>query len=198
MNPQTTAIVIIDDNNDFLSEGGKLFPAVKTMLESNDVVANINRVIGEARKKNIAVIHVPIAFSPGYEELGPAPYGIFKAVKEAGALQRGTWGGRVAEVIDLGDDDPVLDGKHSTCAFATTDLEDVLDRRGIKTIALAGLLSNVCIESTMRTAYDSGFEVIALTDCAAALSPEQHDRAVETDWPLHSKPMTSTDFLAGF
>ena len=63
MNPRTTAVVIVDDNNDFLSEGGRLYPLVKPMLESNRVVANINRVIGEARRIGILVVHVPIAFS---------------------------------------------------------------------------------------------------------------------------------------
>ena len=48
----------------------------------------------------------------------------------------------------------------------------------------------------MRTAYENGYEVITLTDCAAAVSMEQHTAAINFDFPMFSKPMTADEFMA--
>ena len=181
MNPEHTAIVLVDDDNDFLTEGGKLHGAVRQVLESNNVVSNINDLMNKAREKGVLVIHVPIMFSSNYKELGDDPYGIFKVVKDTGAFQSETWGAKVADVLEVQAGDIVVDGKSSTCAFATTDLRAVLDKHGIKTIGLGGLLTNICIESTMRSAYDQGFEVYTLTDCSATLGEEQQRSAIKID-----------------
>ncbi len=195
MNPDRTAIVLVDDDNDFLTEGGKLHGAVRQVLERHNVVSNINELMNSAREKGVLVIHVPIMFSSNYQEMGEAPYGIFKIVKDTGAFQSKTWGAKVAGVLEVQDSDIVVNGKSSTCAFATTDLKAVLDKHGIKTIGLGGLLTNICIESTMRSAYDRGFEVYALTDCSATLSEEQQQSAIKIDWPMFSKPVTHDEFL---
>lgn len=190
MKSETTAIVLIDDDNDFFSEGGKLNPAVKSVIGGNNVINNINSLLRSARERGILVIHVPIMFSADYREMGDSPYGIFRVVKDTGAFQRGTWGAAVADVLETHHSDIVVEGKSSTCAFATTDLKEILDEHGIRTIALGGLLTNICIESTMRTAYDMGYEVFTLTDCAATVNEAAQNAAIEIDWPMFSRPVT--------
>ncbi len=61
---------------------------------------------------------------------------------------------------------------------------------------LSGFLTNCCVESTMRSAYERGYEVITLTDCVAGTSEAEHANAITYDYPMFSKPTTSTDFLA--
>ena len=70
------------------------------------------------------------------------------------------------------DGDVVVKGKKGLDAFPGTTLEEELKARGIETVALAGFLTNCCVESTMRTAYEKGFNVITLTDCVATTSEE--------------------------
>ncbi len=195
MDSKKTAIILVDDANDFLSEKGKLNGAVKHVVASNKVLANINDLVKRARAKGITVIHVPLQFSADYREMGDDPYGIFSVVKESGAFQRGSWGAEVADSLDVQDSDIVVNGKSTTCAFATTDLDSVLNKHGIATVALGGLLTNICIESTMRTAYDKGYEVYTLTDCAATIGDEQQRAAIEHDWPMFSKPVSHGEFL---
>lgn len=195
MNPTKTAIILVDDANDFLSENGKLSGAVRHVVEGNNVIDNINDLVKRARDKGVVIIHVPLQFSADYREMGDEPYGIFSVVKETAAFQKGSWGAEVAEGLDVQDSDLVVDGKSTTCAFATTDLESVLRKHGIASIALGGLLTNICIESTMRTAYDKGYEVYTLTDCAATLDDEQHRAAIKHDWPMFSKPVDHDEFL---
>ncbi len=89
MNVTNTAVVLIDVDNDFLSEDGKLNGAIKEVLDTNQVVANINKLINGARSVGAQIIHVPIVFSPDYREMGEEPYGIFKVVKDTWRLS--TW-----------------------------------------------------------------------------------------------------------
>jgi ureidoacrylate peracid hydrolase len=53
--------------------------------------------------------------------------------------------------------------------------------KGIKTIVLGGFLTNCRVESTMRTGYENGYQVITLTDCTAAISVAEHDNAIAYD-----------------
>ena len=82
------------------------------------------------------------------------------------------------------------------CGFRSTNLDSVLRSLNIKNIALGGFLTNVCVESTMRTGYENGYNVITLKDCTAALSEEEQTHAVEKIYPMFSRPMNHNDFLA--
>ena len=74
-------------------------------------------------------------------------------------------------------------------------LDFILRSKGIKTIALGGFLTNCCVESTMRTGYENGYQVITLTDCVAATSMDEHANAIDKDFPMFSQPMSHEDFL---
>ena len=93
--------------------------------------------------------------------------------------------------------DIVIEGKRGLCGFASTNLDFILRSKGVKTVALGGFLTNCCVESTMRTAYEKGYEVVTLKDCTAALSEEEQRAAVDKNYPMFSKPMTHEEFLSG-
>jgi nicotinamidase-related amidase len=92
--------------------------------------------------------------------------------------------------------DIVLEGKRGLDAFASTNLDFILRSKGIETVALGGFLTNCCVESTMRSAYEKGFEVVTLTDCVGATSAEEHANAITYDYPMFSKPMTASEFAS--
>jgi len=169
---------------------------VEAVLRRYDVVANLNSLIAGARTAGATIVHTPIRFSADYREMGPAPYGIMKMVKDSGALVRGTWGASIGSFIDHVDADLVIDGKSSIDAFAGTNLEYVLRARGINRVVLAGQLTNICIESTMRSAYDRGYDVIAVTDATSTIGIEQYRLSVENNWPMFSKPMDHHQVIA--
>jgi nicotinamidase-related amidase len=66
--------------------------------------------------------------------------------------------------------DVVIVGKTGLSAFPNSDLEERLKSDGIETLALGGFMANCCVESTMREAYEKGFNVITLSDCVATTS----------------------------
>ncbi|MBV8995359.1 MAG: isochorismatase family protein [Pseudonocardiales bacterium] len=66
---------------------------------------------------------------------------------------------------------------------------------GYGELVLGGFLTNCCVESTMRTGYEHGYQVVTLTDCMAATSLEQHDNAIAYDFLTFSQPTMSADFI---
>jgi ureidoacrylate peracid hydrolase len=196
MDPRTTAVVLIEYQNDFASEGGTLHGAVKPVMDSTNMLANTVETVKQARALGVTIIHAPISFAEDYRELSPAPYGILKGVVDSKSFRKGTWGAEIVDVLKPAPVDIVVEGKRGLCGFATTNLDFILRSRGISTIALGGLLTNCCVESTMRSGYERGYEVVTLKDCTATLSEEEQRMAVEKDYPMFSKPMNHDEFLS--
>lgn len=190
-----TAVVLLELQNDFLTEGGKLHPLLKALLDEYRVINYLNRLIEGGRARGMLIVHAPIQFSPDYREMRHAPYGIMKMVKESGALIRGTWGAEIAPAIDRQDSDTVIDGKFGMDAFFGTNLDFVLRAHGITAVALAGQLTNICIGSTMRSAYDRGYQVLGITHATASVGREQHRSSILNSRPIFSWPGTPSEFL---
>ncbi len=192
--PKTTAVVLIEFQNDFTSEGGALHGAVEGVMESTNMLANTKKVADEARAAGATVIYAPISFADGYHEITDHPYGILAGVVDNKAFVKGTWGAEFVDDLAPQPDDIVIEGKRGLDTFASTNLDFILRSKGIKTVALGGFLTNCCVESTMRSAYEKGFDVVTLTDCVAATSQAEHDNAIQYDYPMFSRPMTSSEF----
>ena len=122
-------------------------------------------------------------------------YGILKGVIDSTAFVKGTWGAEICDEMAPAESDIVVEGKRGLDAFATTNLDFVLRSREIETVMLGGFLTNCCVESTMRSAYEKGYDVITLTDCTAATSAEEQQSATSQDYPMFSQPMTSADAI---
>jgi ureidoacrylate peracid hydrolase len=202
VDPRSTAVVLIEYQNDFTTEGGALHGAVKDVMQETDMLEKSRAVAEEARRAGATVIHAPITFAEGYGELGdPAKvYGILKGVIDSNAFVKGSWGADICDEMAPHEGDIVVEGKRGLDAFATTNLDFILRSRDIETVAIGGFLTNCCVESTMRTAYEKGYDVITLTDCTAATSDEEQRVAVGRDYPMFSMPMTGEEFrgaLAG-
>jgi len=195
VDPTTTAVVLIEYQNDFTSEGGVLHEAVSEVMDRTEMMARTQEVVAAARAAGVTVMHAPITFAAGYNEISSHPYGILKGVVDGNAFVKGTWGADIVDELAPAEGDIVIEGKRGLDTFASTNLDFILRSKGIKTIALGGFLTNCCVESTMRSGYENGYQVITLSDCVAATSPEEHDNAIKYDYPMFSTPMASADFI---
>src|SRR5712692_5497737 len=196
MDPKKTAVVLIEYQNDFTSEGGSLHDAVKGVMEQEHMLPNTVETVEKARELGATIIHAPITFTPDYHELSSTPYGILKGVVDSKSFRKGTWGAEIVQDLVPAEQDIVVEGKRGLDTFASTNLDFILRSRGITTIALSGFLTNCCVESTMRTGYEKGFDVITLKDCTATLSEEEQRLTVEKNYPMFSRPMDHNAFLA--
>jgi nicotinamidase-related amidase len=196
LDPNTTAVLLIEYQNEFTTEGGVLHGAVSGVMESTNMLANTRAVVDAAHDAGIAVMPAPITFAPGYGELTRHPYGILKGVVDGNAFVKGSWGAAIIDELAPVDGDIIIEGKRGLDTFASTNLDFILRSKGIKTLIIAGFLTNCCVESTMRSAYENGYDVITLTDCVAGTSQEEHANAIKYDFPMFSTPMASSDAIA--
>ena len=195
IDPTTTAVVLIEYQNDFTSDGGALHGAVAEVMDRTGMLAKTREVAEAARAAGATVMHAPIMFAEGYSEITKHPYGILKGVVDGKAFVKGSWGAAIVDDLAPAESDIVIEGKRGLDTFASTNLDFILRSKGIRTIVLGGFLTNCCVESTMRTGYENGYRVVTLSDCLAATSAEEHDNALKFDYPMFSQPMTSSEFI---
>lgn len=195
IDPTTTAVVLIEYQNDFTSEGGALHGAVEGVMAKTGMLDKTRDMVDAARRAGATVMHVPITFHEGYNEISSHPYGILKGVVDGNAFVKGTWGAAIVDELTPQEGDIVIEGKRGLDTFASTNLDFILRSKGINTIALGGFLTNCCVESTMRSGYENGYQVITLNDCVAATSVEEHENAITYDFPMFSRPMSSAEFI---
>ena len=196
IDPKTTAVVLIEYQNDFTTQGGALHEAVSEVMVGTDMLAHTGDLVKAARNAGATIMHAPIAFTEGYGELTNRPYGILKGVVDGQAFVKGSWGAQIIDELTPAAGDIVVEGKRGLDAFASTNLDFILRSKGISTVALGGFLTNCCVESTMRSAYENGYRVITLSDCVAATSVEEHENALKYDYPMFSLPMTAAEFVS--
>ena len=196
IDPRTTAVVLIEYQNDFVSEGGALHGAVDTVMQKTDMLANTQRMVDAARKAGATIMHAPITFAPGYHELSSHPYGILKGVVDGAAFIKGSWGAAIADEMTPQDGDILIEGKRGLDTFASTNRDFILRSKGISTIVLGGFLTNCCVESTMRPGSENGYQVITLSDCVAEPSVEEHAHASAYALPISPTPITCGSFIA--
>ena len=195
IDPATTAVVLIEFQNDFTSEGGALHAAVAEVMQATKMLENMRGVVEVARGAGATVKHAPIANAEGYGEISAHPYVILKGVVDGQAFIKGSWGAEIVDELAPMPGDILIEGKRGLDTFASTNLDFILRSKGIKTLVLSGFLTNCCVESTMRSGYENGYHVITLRDCVAATSMDEHENALKYDYPMFSRPMTADEFV---
>ncbi len=196
MDPRKTALVLIGYQNDYFAEDGILHGVIESSTES--VLKNTLSVIRALEKTDALIITTPINFTPDYSELID-PVGILQVIKEAGAFKAKTSGaGTIPEILEFGDRIIEIPGKRGLNAFASTNLDKVLKKHGITTIALAGAITSICIDSTGRAAFEKGYKVIQLSDCISSRTSLEESFYCSTVFPLYASVMDSKTFLKGF
>lgn len=110
------------------------------------VLENSSKLATYARETGCSIIHAPISFEKGHNEISTAPYGILAGVKEGEAFTNGEWGSEFAESMKPQAGDLIVKGKSGLCGFESTNLDFLLRQRGAKNVVLGGFLTNCCVE----------------------------------------------------
>ena len=98
VDPTTAAVVLIEFQNDFTSDGGALHGAVEDVMASSDMLEHTKKLVDEARAAGATIIHAPISFADGYNEITEHPYGILAGVVDSKAFVKDTWGPRSSRI----------------------------------------------------------------------------------------------------
>jgi nicotinamidase-related amidase len=103
----------------------------------------------------------------------------------------------IAEAAGMQSDDILISKRHWG-AFAQTPLEEELRSRGIETIVLAGIATNMGVESTLRQGTGLGFGFVTVEDACSTFSAEMQDFAFKTVFPRLSRVRTTAEVLEAF
>merc|ERR1719181_1494912 len=190
-----TALLFIEYQNEFTTPGGKLHGAVQECMEGNNMLEKSAALARTARDAGVYIFHAPIMFKADASDNPNKNLGILAGCAADSLFTEGTWNADFHPSMTPLPGDVVVQGKKGLDAFPGTDLEEQLKAKGIETIVLGGFLTNCCVESTMRTAYEKGYNVITLTDATATTSEEGQTGATEGTFGMFSASMTGEEFL---
>lgn len=178
LNKSDTAVVIIDPQNDVLSEKGLAWPLLHESLKEINTVENIERVFKAAKALGFEVFISPHYFYPedkGWKFNGPletdeANSGLFG---RKGRLSLEGFMGSGADWLErykpyIEDGKTIVVSPHRVWGPETNDLVLQLRKRRISKIILGGMLANMCVESHLRELLEQGFEVAVVKDATAA------------------------------
>ena len=169
-----TALLLVDPYNDFLSEGGKLWPLLAEVATEVGLLDNLRAVTAAVRRVGSRIFYVPHRrWEPGdYESWShPSPDQI--AVGKKQMFARDTWGGNWHPDLVPQTGDFIVKEHWAQNGFANTDLDLQLKQHGIDRVILVGLLANTCIEATGRYAMELGYHVTLVKDATAAFSKDR-------------------------
>lgn len=191
--PSRTGLLLVDPYNDFLSEGGKLWPRVKEVAQQVGLIDNMKAVVAAARARGIRVFVVPHhRWEPGDYESWRHPNPNQLASAKAQLVARGSWGGEWHPQFAPRDGDVIVKEHWAQSGFANTDLDHQLKQHGVEKVILVGLVANTCIESTGRFAMELGYHVTLVTDATAAFSQELMHAAHKLNGPAYAHAIVAT------
>lgn len=195
---ERTALLFVDPYNDFLSEGGKVFPRVKAIADANGLLDNLRRLDGAIRAAKIQVVIVPHRrWEPGDYESWDHPNPTQKSIMHRHSFARGEWGGDWHPDFAPKEGDIVAHEHWGQSGFANTDLDMQLKQKDISHVIVVGLLANTCIESTGRYAMELGYHVTLVRDATAAFSHEMMHAAHDLNGPTFAHAiLTTADLIA--
>jgi len=173
-----TALICIDYINEMVNEAGKLSgKGYYNFVSTHDTLSHLAEAQRRFRSEDNLVIHVRLGFSANYVE-HPSQSVLIGKAKEFKALQLGTWATEFdAQVAPIGDD--IVLTKHRISAFYNTPLDTILRAQNVEHIYLAGVATDLAVQSAARDAHDRDYIITILADCCAAANEEDHESSLK-------------------
>ncbi|MTH79273.1 cysteine hydrolase [Paracoccus aestuariivivens] len=195
--PTRTALLFVDPYNDFLAEGGKLWPLVQEVASGIGLHDKLRSALAAARTAGLHVFIVPHhQWQAGDFETWdhPTPYQLGAARHQVFA--KGSWGAEWFPDFAPQVGEIVVKEHWGASGFANTDLDLLLKQCKVTHVVLIGLIANTCIEATGRFASELGYHVTLLRDATAAASHEAMHSAHEVNGPTFAHAiLTTSDFI---
>jgi ureidoacrylate peracid hydrolase len=193
---QLTALLVIDPFNDFISEGGKVWSRLKPVAEANNCIPHMLEVLTSARKAGLRVFYaLHHRYRPGDYENWKYIAPIQQAAWTRRTFEAGTWGGEIRSELAPLAGDIVAQEHWCSSGFGNTDLDLLLKQHGIHQLIMIGLIAHTCLDATVRSAADLGYQVTVVRDATASYSDEHMRAALEISIPNYASAVVTTSEL---
>ena len=178
--PPRAALVVVDMQNDFCAEGGYLERARRgnamTGIRVDDnvrIADRIARLAQATREAGAPVVWLRSIYDFAY--LNEA-----QRVKrgEEGCCLEGTWGAEFFRIRPQPGD--IVVDKHAFSGFHGTGLDEILRDRGVRTLVMTGVATNVCVDSTLREGFFLGYHIVVAEDCVGSGNQQAHEGTLST------------------
>ena len=172
VDPATTRFLVVDVQNDFCAEGGWFDRHGNDLRLIHEAVDRLAGFIAVAREAGIP----PIFIRAIYDEIYLSPPMLERHARTGLGIDHcrsGTWGAEFFRVAPRQDE--LVITKHRYSAFMDTELNALLRAQRVENLILAGITSNVCVESTARDGYMLDYHIVFLSDGSATYQAEAHE-----------------------
>jgi nicotinamidase-related amidase len=183
--PRSCALVIIDMQRDFVDPGGFGEALGNDVSLLRKAIKPTQKVLEAARRKKMLVVHTREGHRPDLSDLPPSKKlrghlktGIGDKGPMGRILVRGEYGHDIVDDLKPAPGEPVVD-KPGKGAFYATDLDSMLHNRGIRSLVVCGVTTEVCVNTTVREANDRGYDCLVLEDCVGSYFPQFQKAALE-------------------
>ncbi|MET8365064.1 cysteine hydrolase [Micromonospora sp. NPDC049580] len=174
----STALLVIDMQRDFLEPGGFGASLGNDVSQLRTTIAPLAALLADARAVGLTVVHTREGHLPDLSDCPPAKLHRGAPSKRIGdpgpkgrILIRGEYGHDIIDELAPLPGEPVID-KPGKGAFHATDLDALLAERGIRSLLVTGVTTEVCVHTSVREANDRGYECLVLADCVGSYFPE--------------------------
>ena len=190
-----TAVLVVDMQNGFCTDGGSLAPHAEVRARYQALTTVIGELCATARASGLPVVYTVHGYRAGYPEAGSEIASLHPEVAHAGGMLWGGWDTAIVAAIEPDARDYIV-RKSRFDAFLGTDLELLLDGLGVSQLVVAGVSTNVCVESTVRSASQRGYAVAVAADATAASTTALHDEALRAIGYAFARVATWRELLA--
>ena len=175
----TTALLVVDMQNGFLDPAGSMARMGMPHENLQSAIGGCERLVAGARAAGIPVIFTRYVYLPGHLDGGLLPTELLPQMREVDALVTGTWDAEIIPALTPQAGEVVID-KSRPSSFYGTQLEPVLTSLGVRQLVIAGVTTNICVETTARDAGQRDYRVHVPADACAEYDVARHDHALTT------------------
>ncbi|HDU5462561.1 TPA: pyrimidine utilization protein B [Klebsiella quasipneumoniae subsp. similipneumoniae] len=179
--PQQSALIVVDMQNAYASQGGYLDLAGFDVSATRPVIDNINTAVAAARAAGMLIIWFQNGWDDQYVEAGGPgspnyhKSNALKTMRQRPELQgkllaKGGWDYQLVDELTPQEGDIVLP-KPRYSGFFNTPLDSILRSRGIRHLVFTGIATNVCVESTLRDGFFLEYFGVVLKDATHQAGP---------------------------
>jgi ureidoacrylate peracid hydrolase len=172
------ALIVVDMQNGFCHPAGSLPRLGMALAGAESAVGQAAVAVRQARAAGVPVVYTRHQYRPGRADEGQRLSELSGDLAAMGGLAAGSWDAAVVDELGAGPDDLYID-KARFDAFLWTSLDPLLRGLGAESLVVCGVVTNICVESTVRAAFMRDYRVALLADGCAARTTRFHDLGVE-------------------